>query len=185
MPIRPSSFRRPVRKQYSGSFIRWLHPHAAYHRMFTDWATADIYMVQEHHQFGSAHPLCRVSAVNLPPEAADMLQCLCLTIVGKEPTETDTVESLWEYMCQKQADEFSPGYSLNLLRVVVCIIRIAEGNLCIRNCLNTAVTDCSTVRIPAEILQGVPVAIEGLFDKGAPGYGIKVVDPRFPGRRFH
>lgn len=171
--------------QYSGSFIRWLHPHAAYHRMFTDWAAADIYMVQEHHQFGSAHPLCRASAVNPPTEAVDMLQCLCLTIVGKEPAETDTMESLWEYMCQKQTDKFFPGYGLDLFCMLVCVIRIAEGNHCIRNCLDTAVADRSTVRIPAEILQGVPVAIEGLFDKGAPGYGIKVVDPCFPGRRIH
>lgn len=109
-----------------------------------------------------------------------MLQGLCLTIVGKEPAETDTVEPLWEYMCQEQPDEFLPGYGLDLLCVLVCIVRIAEGNLCVCNCLNTAVADRGTVRIPGEVLQSVPVPVEGLFDKGTPGDGIKAVNPCFP-----
>lgn len=105
---------------------------------------------------------------------------LLLDRIGQESKVADLLEPFRKDMEKESADEFIPGKSHLLQRIVILIIAVTEcdGFLC--DIDDTAIGDRHPMGIAAQIGNGIAVSVEGLLDVGDPVGSVKIIDKFLP-----
>ena len=116
----------------------------------------------------------------MPLEGEDQLQVPGLCTVAEEAIVADLLEPLREHMQEEPPDELAAAYGNGAFWIPRLQAPCRKGDLRFRNGKDTAVGDGDLMGIPAQVLDGVAEAVEGLPDERAPVPAVKAVPEGLP-----
>lgn len=131
-------------------------------------ADANIPVIQKKHQFCHGFSFDWIWNKYRIPQFMYQFQFPGFTAVAEKTAETDSGKAFGKDMLQKQSNKFRTSDGFQLGNTMIRIILVTEGHRSAGDIRNPAVADCSAIGITGEILNGIPISVECLFDERKP-----------------
>lgn len=99
-----------------------------------------------------------------------------LKAIVQKSVIADFSETLWKYMHEKPADEFTVFQSHLFSLVIITTIPVPEGGMRIRHADDSAVGDGNAMGISSQVVNGISKPVEGLLYERTPVGSVEHID---------
>lgn len=180
--LRRPSNGRPLKNILNGIClsVRYMRPSKLCHALASAFRTdCDIIIPDCFQKFCHRHTCIKLPELLMSLKFEDRFQILFFHAIVQKSVVSDLLETGWEYMHEKPADEFCM-FQYYIFHCTGFIVPGRKSNRCLCYFFDTAVSDGNTVCIATEIFDRISKAIESFFDIWTPLFFIEPVFELLP-----